>query len=316
MAEKFIVSLPELALADVPRAGGKAACLGELIRAGLPVPPGFCITTAAYRRFVAHASLAERLEALLAKAPPSNPDALEKVALEVRSSFVAAAIPVEVSQAIERAYRQMGAPAVAVRSSATVEDQPEASFAGQHETFLNVNGLAEVLRHVQLCWASLWTARAIRYRHRLGINPRRAAMAVVVQELVSAEVSGVMFTINPNTGDRTESVINASFGLGEPIVSGLVTPDTYIVDRATLSTKQVVLGAKEVMVVPAEGGGTALMACPQGRRGERALDEPMVHQVAALGLRAEAHFGRPQDIEWACAGGKCVLLQSRPVTAA
>lgn len=316
MTEELIVSLSGLALSDVPRAGGKAAGLGELIRAGLPIPPGFCITTTAYRRFIAHAGLAERIEALLVEAPKAEPDALEKVAQEIRSLFVAAAMPMEVSQAIERAYRQIGAPAVAVRSSGTAEDRPEASFAGQHETFLNVNGPAEVLRHVRLCWASLWTARAIHYRYRLGIDPQRAAMAVVVQTVIPAEVSGVMFTINPSTGDQTEGVINASFGLGEPIVSGLVTPDTYIVDKATLFTKQVILGAKEMMVVPVEGGGTASVVYPEGRRRERALDEPMVREIAALGLRAEAHFGRPQDIEWAYAGGKCMLLQSRPVTAA
>ena len=216
--------------------------------------------------------------------------------------------------AIEDAYHTMGEPAVVVRSSATAEDLAEASFAGQQDTYLNVQGVADVLGHVQRCWASLWTARAIHYRQRLGIDPLNVAMGVVVQTLVPAEVAGVLFTQNPTTGAPDELVVNASYGLGESVVSGLVTPDSYVVDRATLQTKQVDVGAKEIMVVAAEGSGTASLAVREDQRRARALPEHLLRELATLGLRAEAHFGSPQDLEWAFADGRLWILQARPVT--
>lgn len=213
-------------------------------------------------------------------------------------------------------YSELGQsePAVAVRSSATAEDLPETSFAGQQETFLNIRGEAALLDAVRHCWASLWSARAIGYRRRMGIDQQVIAMGIVVQMMVPADISGVLFTANPTTGDRNELVINASFGLGEAIVSGQVTPDTYVLDKATLKPKETVLGTKQVMVVP-DGEGTTTEAVPEARRAEQSLPPPLLRELAALGIDVEQQFGGvPQDIEWAVADGHCWLLQARPIT--
>ncbi len=305
------------ATATLEVAGGNGASLARMAAAGLPVPDGFHVTTAAYRRFVAANDLQPAILVAVAGASPDDPATLERAASDIRARFEHGTIPEPMVTAIRQAYAGLGPDevAVAVRSSATAEDLPEASFAGQQGTYLNVVGQEALLDAVRRCWASLWTARAIHYRHQIGLSQPAISMAVVVQAMVPADVSGVLFTANPSTGDRTELLVNASFGLGEAIVSGAVTPDTYVLDKATLVRKQADVGAKEVMVVPHDGGGTAQVDVPRARRGELALRDDLLHELAALGLRAEAHFGGvPQDIEWAVAGGRCWLVQARPIT--
>lgn len=300
-------------------AGGKGANLGELYHSGLPVPPGFVVTTAAYHHFVEVNALQEWIITLAAQTQIGQSQAYETVANQIRDLFMTGAMPNELEETIRAAYDKLvvgdSQPAVAVRSSATAEDLPQASFAGQQETFLNICGADALLSAIKECWASLWTTRAMAYRHQIGIDHGSVGMAVVVQTMVSADVSGVLFTANPTTGARDEMVVNASFGLGEAIVSGAVTPDTYVLDRVDMTVKETTLGTKEVMIVAADGQRTTTQSVPAPQRNTLALSEPMLKEVATLGEQVEQLFnGVPQDIEWAVADGQCWLLQARPIT--
>jgi pyruvate,water dikinase len=303
--------------ATLETAGGKGAALARMAAAGLPVPPGFHVTTAAYKRFVVENGLQPAILKAAREAGAGDPTAQERAAATIRALFEWGAMPRDLASAIRRAYADLegNGPAVAVRSSATAEDLPEASFAGQQETYLNVRGEAALLEAVRRCWASLWTARAIGYRARRGIASEDVALAVVVQVMVPAGVSGVLFTANPTTGARDELIVNAGFGLGEAIVSGQVTPDSYVLDKAGLAVRQESIGEKAAMVVPVDGQGTASRPVPTARRRERALSPPVLHELAGLGLQIESLFdGTPQDIEWAVADGACWILQARPIT--
>jgi rifampicin phosphotransferase len=318
VAQEYVLSLDNQR-ATVETVGGKGASLTRLLRAGMPVPGGFHVSTAAYERFVAENDLMSCIRAALEKVDASKPDTLTKASGKIGALFLHADMPEEISGAIFEAYAGLDEvdPAVAVRSSATTEDLPGASFAGQQATSLNVRGDNELLEAVRRCWASLWSARAIAYRERQGFDHEAVAMGVVVQAMVAADISGVLFTANPTTGARDELVVNASFGLGETIVSGEVTPDTYLLDRESLIPKETWLGTKEVMIVAEGTGGqnTTTKDVPEARRGESALSEALLRELAELGVWVEEHFGSvPQDIEWAVAEGRCWLLQARPIT--
>ncbi|WP_354234791.1 PEP/pyruvate-binding domain-containing protein [Arthrobacter sp. UYEF3] len=298
-------------LSDV---GGKAANLGELIRAGLPVPAGFCLTTPAYRRATSAAGLDAVLARLVAAAPDDLPR-LAALAGIARRQVLAAEVPADVAAAIRDAYAALGADVpVAVRSSATAEDLPFASFAGQQDTFLNVVGVDAVLAAVRQCWASLWTDRAVSYRAAHGISPAAVALAVVVQQMVDATVAGVLFTANPVTGRRHEAVIDASPGLGEAVVSGAVNPDHFVVDSATQRILERRIGTKGAVIRPMAGGGTERIV-QSGARAKPCVDDAQLLALELLGRRAEVHFGAPQDLEWAIDGrGVAWLTQSRPIT--
>ncbi|EMY36074.1 pyruvate phosphate dikinase PEP/pyruvate- binding protein, partial [Arthrobacter crystallopoietes BAB-32] len=242
MAEQIIGTLADFGARDLAAAGGKGANLGELVRAGFPVPPGFVVTTAAYRLLLDQAGLGTELERLLAAPDSRRAGGVRGRAAEhqgpagvngarIRTVFAAAAVPAQLQDRIAAAYRDLGGGPVAVRSSATAEDLPGAAFAGQQDTFLDVEGEAALIRAVADCWASLWTDRAIAYRARNGIDPHEVAIAVVVQRMVPAAAAGVLFTANPVTGERSELVVEAAAGLGEAVVSGQVTPDSYVLDR-------------------------------------------------------------------------------------
>jgi rifampicin phosphotransferase len=318
VAQEYVLSLDNQR-ATLETVGGKGASLTRLLRAGMPVPGGFHVSTAAYERFVAENDLMSCIRAALEKVDASKPDTLTKASGKIGALFLHADMPEEISGAIFEAYAGLDEvdPAVAVRSSATTEDLPGASFAGQQATSLNVRGDNELLEAVRRCWASLWSARAIAYRERQGFDHEAVAMGVVVQAMVAADISGVLFTANPTTGARDELVVNASFGLGETIVSGEVTPDTYLLDRESLIPKETWLGTKEVMIVAEGTGGqnTTTKDVPEARRGESALSEALLRELAELGVWVEEHFGSvPQDIEWAVAEGRCWLLQARPIT--
>jgi rifampicin phosphotransferase len=286
----YVVRFAELGRGDIAVAGGKGANLGELTRAGLPVPPGFVLTTAAYRAFT------------------------EGVEAGDRSVFTSRPIPQEMAREITEAWTALGEVPVAVRSSATAEDLEGASFAGQQDTYLNVRGAAALLDAVRECWASLWTERAVAYRARQGIDPAEVALAVVVQRMVEADAAGVMFTANPTNGRRDEVVLSAAWGLGESVVGGTVTPDDLVVEKAGLRVAARTTADKAVMTVYA-GERTAEIPVPDDRRREPVLDDKAAAVLAELGVRIEQHYGAPQDVEWARADGEFFVVQARPITA-
>jgi pyruvate,water dikinase len=313
--------------ATLERVGGKGASLARLARAGLPVPPGFHLTTDAYRRFVEANDLQERILAAGEGVDPGDTAALERTTAGIQALFAGGTIPDDVAEAVRRAYARLaeagpgtgtaagsGEPAVAVRSSATAEDLPEASFAGQQETYLNVRGAAPLLDAVKRCWASLWTGRAIAYRARAGIPPRDVSLAVVVQELVPADAAGVLFTADPVSGARDRVLINAAWGLGEAVVGGLVTPDSLTLDKGTGAVLSQEVADKAVMTVRTPGG-TETEPVPEERRRRPSLDPAQAAELARLGTRIEQLWGQPVDVEWALHDGRIAVVQARPITA-
>jgi pyruvate,water dikinase len=310
---RLVSWLADLGKGDVPLAGGKGANLGELLRANLPVPPGFVVTTDAYRHFVVANSLQPEIERLAQAAPPDDLTALTGAANAIGARFAKATMPPEVATAIREAYATLREPPVAVRSSATAEDLPGASFAGQMETYLNIRGHDALLAAVRRCWASLWTARAISYRANQGIASGAVSLAVVVQELLAADAAGVLFTANPVNGRRDQMVIDGCWGLGEALVSGQVTPDHWVVDARTGAIREARIARKQVMTTRQETG-TVILPVPADRQEKPVLDEAQVAALTELGRRVAAHYGSPQDIEWALAQGRPYLVQARPIT--
>lgn len=312
-----VLPFDEIDASMLAQVGGKAANLGKMARAGFPVPPGFCVTTAAYARAARQADL-EPVLARLATVPASENAQLASCAAEARNKLLAVTMPAEIVEAVTRAYHAFssGKPVpVAVRSSATAEDLPFASFAGQQDTYLNIVGSEAVLDAVKRCWASLWTERAVSYRASNKIDHRSVYLAVVVQRMIESEVAGVLFTANPLTGHRRQAVIDASPGLGEAVVSGAVNPDHFVVNTNSGESVERHLGDKRVIIRSAPGGGTQRIELA-GRDDQAAcLSDEQVRALAQLGARVEAHYGAPQDIEWAIdAAGELWLTQARPIT--
>ena len=305
----------EIRLRDTASVGGKGANLGELTAGSLPVPPGFVIMGEAYLDAVGRAGIRERLVAILAEARTASQDELDALALEARDLVHAVPVPEELADVIVAAYQELGPDQrVAVRSSGIGEDAEGTSFAGMNETFTNVSGKEQLLRRVVDCWASLWGARSIFYRgdKELTAEP---AIAVVVQEMVASERSGVMFTIDPSTGDTTHIVIEAAFGQGEVVVSGQVEPDTYVVAKDGPRLLHARVGTQSFKIVRGPDGEDQRVDLDAAEGGRRVLSDEEVVELARIGLATEAHYGSPQDTEWAMAGGLTYLVQSRPVTA-
>jgi pyruvate,water dikinase len=311
MTSKLILPL-QTDQASLERAGGKGANLAKLSRDGYPVPDGFLITTRAYVDFVRSNDLNERILREIAAIQTRDPAGLRAASEAIRGWFSGGTLSPELTSAIRDAYAVLGAPPVAVRSSATAEDLPGISFAGQQDTYLNVMGDDALLEATVNCWSSLWTARAIGYRTCNGIPHEDIALAVVVQEMVKPDASGVLFTANPLTGVRTETVIDATLGLGEALVSGQVEPDHYVVDADRGKILGKALGAKTISIRSAENGATVTVQEDASHR--QALPDDQILQLATLSQRVAAEFSFPQDIEWAWAGGQLALLQSRPIT--
>ncbi|GAB3732024.1 PEP/pyruvate-binding domain-containing protein [Nocardiopsis nanhaiensis] len=299
------------------QAGGKAASLVRLIRAGVSVPDGFCVTTGAYDHYVERSGLGDPILEAVAAADPGAPETLRSAADRVADLFRGAPVPDDVAEGIRAAYKRLGSgsAAVAVRSSATAEDLPEHSFAGQQDTYLNIQGEEALLAAVRDCWASLWTARAIGYRARAGIAPEHVSLAVVVQELVPSDAAGVAFTADPVTGARERITINAAWGLGEAVVSGEVTSDVLVVDRASGALVERSTGDKAVMTVP-RSSGTAEEPVPDHLRLQEVLGDNEARELAHQCTRIEELYGTPMDIEWARHAGNLYILQARPITTA
>ncbi|MDQ6752162.1 MAG: PEP-utilizing enzyme [Actinomycetota bacterium] len=318
----YISHFAEVGRGDVAWVGGKGANLGELTRAGLPVPPGFVLNTAAYEDFVDANGLAAGILELAAVPATAPPQVYEDAAQRIQALFSGAVPPAQLAAELRVAYAQLGdddgggggGAAVAVRSSATAEDLASASFAGQQDSYLNVRGFDALAATVIDCWASLWTARAMAYRAREGIDPATVRLAVVVQEMVESEAAGVMFTANPANGRRDQVLIAAAWGLGESVVGGSVSTDDVVVETETGRVLSRRTADKEVMTVYA-GSGTREQPVPVTRRGQPVLDDGAAAMLARYGTRIAAHFGAPQDIEWALARGDFFIVQARPITA-
>jgi phosphoenolpyruvate synthase/pyruvate phosphate dikinase len=312
--DRYVRDLSEIDETQVAVVGGKAAQLGMLARIeGIRVPAGFCVTTAAFRRIMAEApSVGDRLDRL-SRLDPDDREAIRTLSAEIRRTVEGIALPGDLAAAITRALARLGEQAAcAVRSSATAEDLPTASFAGQQDTYLNVRGPAAVLEHVSRCWASLFTERAVTYRLRNGIDHRAVHLAVVVQRMVFPDAAGVLFTADPVTGNRKVATVEAGFGLGEALVSGLVNPDVFRVRDGEVVAGTVAVKRRAVRALPA--GGTHEVAIDPQRQEQPALTEAQVLRLVRLGRRIEAQAGRPQDIEWCLAGDDFQIVQSRPIT--
>ena len=298
---------------DVAHVGGKAASLGEMLSIGAPVPPGFVITTAAYRAFILERRLDQVLEGLLDGVDVHDSRKLNRVAAQIKELILSRSMSPEIEEAIRGGYERLGGGPVAVRSSGTAEDMPDASFAGQHRTLLNVEGSANVVRGVLACWASLFEARAIFYREENSIPHTDVAMAVTIQRMVPADASGVMLTSGPSTEDDA-ILIEAVYGLGEPLVSGELSPDTDTVNRQGLKVTGRQVAVQPWMMCRDPHGdaleeGSKRAGVPLELQTRQKLGDTNISLLADLGLRLERHYGRPQDIEWAFAGGHPYILQ-------
>ncbi|WRZ88168.1 phosphoenolpyruvate synthase [Streptomyces sp. NBC_01007] len=314
MIEQYVLDLQEVDEFQVAVVGGKGAHLGGLSRIeGIRVPGGFCVTTDAFRRIMAEApSIDDRLDQL-SRLNPDDREGIRTLSAQIRSAVEEVSIPVDLAAAITSELARLGEQAAyAVRSSATAEDLPTASFAGQQDTYLNVVGPTAILRHVSRCWASLFTERAVTYRQRNGIDHRTVRMAVVVQQMVFPHAAGILFTADPVTGNRKVATVDAGFGLGEALVSGLVNPDVFTVRHGEVVAKAIAVKQRAVHAVP-DGGTQEVVIDPQ-RQEQPALTDAQVVRLVQLGRRIEAHFGRPQDIEWCLADDGFQIVQSRPIT--
>ena len=312
----YTVPFSQLTKAHIPAAGGKGANLGELTTAGLPVPAGFVLTTGAYDAFVQAHGVPRQIVDLAHTVSADDPQSSAAASEQIRALFMQGVIADDVAAEITTAYAQLTRTqghAVAVRSSATAEDLPTASFAGQQDTYLNVQGEEALLAAVKKCWASLWTARAISYRLRQKIDPATVSLAVVVQQFVPADAAGVLFTANPVNGQRDQILINATWGLGEAIVSGQVTPDTVVVEKSTGTILSREIATKTLMTVRTDTG-TEERDVPQAQRDQQVLDDATTAQLARYGAQIEAHYDTPMDIEWAIADGEIAIVQARPIT--
>jgi len=310
-----ILWLEEIRKEDIISVGGKGASLGEMASIGLPVPKAFVVTAQAFRRFLVETGLEQKIFASYQNLNVEDNEALEKAAEGAKTMVLKAKMPAAIRDDIKKAYKKMADAdlIVAVRSSATAEDLPDASFAGQQETYLNIRGEAALLDSVQKCWASLYGARAIYYRAKQGFDDHTVNIAVVVQQLVHSEKAGVMFTSHPITGEP-KSIVEGSWGLGEAVVSGTVSPDNYVFDQKSEKVVDTFIANKKVEIIADGNHGTKVVDVVGARQDAQVLSEAEVAKLAMYGKIAEDHYGIPQDVEWGIVGGTFYILQSRPIT--
>jgi pyruvate,water dikinase len=310
-----ILWLEEIRKEDIISVGGKGASLGEMASIGLPVPKAFMVTAQAFRRFLVETGLEKKLFASYERLDVENNEALEKAANGAKTMVLKAKMPAALKDDIRKAYKKMNSEdlIVAVRSSATAEDLPDASFAGQQETYLNIKGEAALLDAVQKCWASLYGARAIYYRAKQGFDDHTVNISVVVQQLVHSEKAGVMFTSHPITGEPL-TIIEGSWGLGEAVVSGSVSPDKYVFDQRSEKVVDILVSNKKVEIIADGDHGTKIVDVVGARQDAQVLSEAEITKLATYGKIAENHYGIPQDVEWGIVNGTIYILQSRPIT--
>ncbi len=324
--EKYILNFENCDKSQHHRVGGKCASLGAMIKADAPVPPGFAVTVEAYSALLDQNGLRDRISEEISQIDQSSVTSEAEHGEALRDMILAELIPAEIETAVRQAYDELCQAnnstelPVAVRSSATAEDLPNASFAGQQDTYLWIMGAEAVIEHVHKCWASLFTNRAIAYRHDQGFKHEQVLMAVAVQKMVNSRAAGVAMTLNPVNGDRSKVVIDASFGLGEAVVSGEVTPDNFVVDKIILEPVSQKISPKHIEIIP-DFANKCVVTKPvePARQTLPSLNRDEVLAVAAIAKRAEKFYGTPQDVEWAIdpeleAPNNVVVLQSRPET--
>lgn len=315
MAMKLCAWFNEISRHDVSLAGGKGANLGDMAQAGLPIPPGFVVCVPAFQASAHRSGLTAQLSQIISGLDLDDAGQLEATEQKAKQLFAQLSLNGELRQLIGEAYRDLGDNvSVAVRSSATAEDLAGASFAGQQETFLNVVGEEQLLTAVRQCWASLYSARAIFYRRQKGFANSEVSMAVVIQKMINSEKSGVIFTVDPVLRNYYQMIIEGVWGLGEGIVSGMITPDHYKVDRETYEVVYEFIPAKDKMIVKDQLGGVATLSVPPERVSAPVLSQAELRQLVDLGNKIQQHFGCPQDVEWSVEAGQVYLLQSRPIT--
>ena len=313
MAHVFVKELKEIRKEDVETAGGKGANLGEMIHGELPVPGGFVLLTEAYRHFVHTNGLEEKISRQLQESDLITQQSLDQAARTIEAWFMESPLPAEILNAVDAMYQALGQPVVAVRSSATAEDLPGMSFAGQYSTILNIQGRDALMRAIRECWASLWNRRALSYRKKHAASNEGLAHGVVIQQLVPAEKSGILFTANPVNGRRDQILLNASWGLGEAIVGGDVTPDQWVVEKPSGRMVEKTIANKNVMT-RREASGIRHVPMPEELQQKETLSDEEVSTLLQLALDTETYFGSPQDLEWAYADGAFYLVQARPIT--
>ncbi len=320
---KVVAWFNEIGKDDIALVGGKGANLGEMARAGFPIPPGFVVTADAYFYFIEQTGIKSKIAELLKDLDVENTEELEKRTAEIRKLIESTPMLPEIAVEIKNAYARLAElvgssvlrdpPFVAVRSSATAEDLPDASFAGQQATYIYVKGSDAVIEHVKKCWASLFTARATYYRAKQGFDHMKVGLAAVVQKMVDSEVSGIMFTAHPVTGEP-KIIIEAGWGQGEALVSGMVTPDEYIVDKGSFQILSKKIAEQKIMIVRGPNGGSQKVEVPPDMRKKQKLPDDKIVALAKIGAQIEKHYGHPQDIEWAMEKGRLYVVQARNIT--
>ncbi|MBI2103729.1 phosphoenolpyruvate synthase [Candidatus Woesebacteria bacterium] len=313
----LVIFLKDIDKHDLPLVGGKGANLGEMVKAGFPVPPGFAVTVPAYEHFIEHNSLFDFIHDILKKTDVKNPEELDRASRQIQKKIETSEIPEEIAKEVFSAYKKLSGlfkkALVAVRSSATAEDLPTASFAGQQATFLNVRGEATLLHQIRACWASLFTARAIFYRVENKIPHEKVKISVIVQKMIQSEASGVMFTIDPVTNDKERIIIESVWGLGEMIVQGSVVPDRYVIQKGTISILSKEISEQLIQLIRSGENNKESQVLKKLRDKQKITDEEITH-LAKIGEKLQRHYYFPQDIEWAKEKGKLYIVQTRPVT--
>lgn len=309
-----LVWFAEVSKGDIGLVGGKGANLGEMTKAGLPVPPGFIVTSQAYYNFIEENDLKRFIEKETKGLDPEDSKKLNLISSHLQKAIKEREMPVRLVREIEKAYKEMGEGPVAVRSSATAEDLPDASFAGQQATFLNIEGATQLIKAVRECWASLFEARAIYYRTVNKFDHLKVGIAVPVQRMVQSEVAGIMFTVDPVSKDESKITIDAGLGLGEAVVSGSITPDHYVVDKTKMEVVSKEIGDQAWKMVRKSKGKNEHISLSKGEKESQKLTDEQIVALAKIGADVEKHYGRPQDTEWALEGGSFFMVQARPVT--
>jgi len=309
----FVLLFSKISKRDVHLAGGKGASLGEMTQAGIPVPPGFVVLASAFERFMHETGLEIEIQTQLNKVNHKDVNSVDKYSAVIRNLIHKSRMPLDLQQEILAEFKKLKVKYVAVRSSATAEDSSQASWAGELESYLNTTE-KNLLGRVKECWSSLFTPRAIFYRKEKKLHKAKVSVAVVVQAMVQSEIAGIAFTVHPVTKDKNQMILEAGFGLGEAVVSGQITPDSYIVDKRKLSLLDVNIAEQQRYLVGKSVGGNVWKVVPKPKQNSQKLNGREILLLAKICLGIEKHYGFPCDIEWAYTSGKFYITQSRPIT--